>query len=93
MNLFSTILEREGNDLDLWIWLGDFAYVDKELNTELQEPQFLDKIRHLSLLRLIPFNSLILGTPKRWVPQENRQYLMNLTYTNPCKAVGFDFSL
>jgi hypothetical protein len=76
----------------MWIWLGDFAYVDKELNIGMQEPEFLDKIKHLSLLRLIPFNSLILGTPKRWVPLENRQHLMNLTYTNPCKAVEFDFS-
>ena len=35
--------------LDLWIWLGDFAYVDnKSLFGEKRS--ILDKVKHLSIL-------------------------------------------
>lgn len=50
LNLLKDVLNE---DLDVWVWLGDMAYVDN-LSDKREKKSIFDKLRHLSLLQKIP---------------------------------------
>jgi hypothetical protein len=50
VNLLKDFVNEE---LDVWVWLGDMAYVDN-LSDKRENKSIFDKLRHLSLLQKIP---------------------------------------
>jgi hypothetical protein len=45
-------------NLDVWVWLGDMAYVDNK-SDKREKKSIFDKLRHLSIIQKIP--QIILG--------------------------------
>ena len=64
--------------LDMWIWLGDFAYVD---NKSLigQKRSLWDKLKHLSVLQRVQglFSDHI-----PYISTLRRRYWLNHTFSN-----------
>ena len=81
-NILKDILNEK---LDLWIWLGDFAYVDNKVLTE--NPSIFEKVLHLAFKvpLLKTFYYKILGQSSH-NPESLMRHLFNLTYSNHCKA-------
>ena len=71
-------------DLDLWMWLGDFAYVDNKILSGT--PSLWEKLLHLAFK--IPMSKAIYHKILGEVDfnnEEKMRYLYNLTYSNSCK--------
>ena len=77
-------------NLDMWIWLGDMAYVDKRVLK--RHIPILERIRHFSLLQRVPFSSIIFGTKFLKVHEEDRRFLFNMTYSQEGKTHVFNAS-
>ena len=59
INLLNDVLNE---DLDMWVWLGDMAYVDNK-SDKRESKSIFDKLRHFTVLQAIPkiLMSIILG--------------------------------
>lgn len=78
-NIFNGIEQ----DLDLWVWLGDYAYVDKKVLQ--RRATIYERLIHMSLIQRIPFAMALFRALGGFVyiHEEDRRYLFNLTYSNP----------
>lgn len=73
-------------DLDLWIWLGDFAYVDNKVLSGT--PSLFEKLLHLVFK--IPMSKAIYGKlfgEDGHNSEASMRHLYNLTYSNECRAL------
>jgi len=73
-------------DLDLWVWLGDFAYVDNKVLSGT--PSLWEKLLHLVFK--IPMSKAIYGKifgEDGYNSEASMRHLYNLTYSNECKAL------
>ncbi len=68
-------------ELDMWIWLGDYAYVDNKVKIGGPKKSLWEKLRHLSILQRIPFGSFFI--PPTYPTTEMREYWLNQTFNNP----------
>ena len=65
--------------LDLWVWLGDFSYVDNKALIG-QKFSLWDKLKHLSILQRI---LSLFRTNIPAISSLRRHYWMNATFMNP----------
>jgi hypothetical protein len=83
-NILSDIVRE---NLDLWVWLGDFAYVDKKV-LKRRSSSLWERVLHLALkvpLAKAVYQKVLGG--QIYVHEDDRRHLFNRTYSNECKEM------
>ena len=73
--MFKYILKE---NLDIWVWLGDYAYVDQDV----KERKLIQHIWNFLLMGKVPFKTIF---PSKLPRHEDMIKRFNETYNNYCK--------